>query len=540
MALIKFLAKLYTTPPLYFWGLVLFAIALPLSVWLMSVSQFLIASYWLLDGKFKHKWQLAKTNRAVLFFAAAWLIHVAGLLWSDDIQYGINDIRIKLPLLILPVFAGTLPPLSTKQVKYILVFFILAVFAGTVVSMAVYSGFTHHEVTDIRDISILISHIRFSLLINVAIVILVYFLRNDSIFQIPAAWKKICIMLLSWFILFLFILESSTGIIILCIIAVIMSFSFGSGFFGKHVKFILSAFIGICCIAGIVYIHSIVSTFYKHEDIDISKLDVFTKEGNRYVHHPGEKFLENGNYISIYICDTELSREWNKRAEIDYNETATGGFPVRYALYRYLTSKGLRKDAEGFARLTDDDIKKIERGASNYKYADGGLSAKIYQYAWQADCYIKGGNPSGHTLTQRIEYLKTSFDIIKNHFWSGTGTGDVKDEFQKQYIASGSKLSQEYRLRAHNQYVTFFLTFGLPGFLLIMFFLLAPAYVSHAGKFFIFNMFFLIALLSMLNEDTLESQPGVSFFMFFYILFAFVIEKVKKPAPGTITSANLP
>jgi hypothetical protein len=34
-------------------------------------------------------------------------------------------------------------------------------------------------------------------------------------------------------------------------------------------------------------------------------------------------------------------------------------------------------------------------------------------------------------------------------------------------------------------------------------------------------MFFFIAFLSMLNEDTLETHAGVTFFSYFYSLFLF-------------------
>jgi len=40
--------------------------------------------------------------------------------------------------------------------------------------------------------------------------------------------------------------------------------------------------------------------------------------------------------------------------------------------------------------------------------------------------------------------------------------------------------------------------------------------------------FFCIALLSMLNEDTLETQAGVTFFAFFYCFFIWGKEDKQK------------
>ena len=44
---------------------------------------------------------------------------------------------------------------------------------------------------------------------------------------------------------------------------------------------------------------------------------------------------------------------------------------------------------------------------------------------------------------------------------------------------------------------------------------------ENKQKDYWFMMFFFIAFLSMLNEDTLETHAGVTFFSYFYSLFLF-------------------
>ncbi|MBK6836831.1 MAG: hypothetical protein IPG90_00005 [Bacteroidetes bacterium] len=45
-----------------------------------------------------------------MLLAILWLLHVLGLAWTQDLQEGLKDIRIKLPLLILPfVLSGSEP-----------------------------------------------------------------------------------------------------------------------------------------------------------------------------------------------------------------------------------------------------------------------------------------------------------------------------------------------------------------------------------------------------------------------------------------------
>jgi len=141
----------------------------------------------------------------------------------------------------------------------------------------------------------------------------------------------------------------------------------------------------------------------------------------------------------------------------------------------YLTSLNLTKDSVGVVGLSDNDIKMIETAQSNYIYKNKySVYAKVYPILEQLYYYSKTGDASGASVTQRFEYLKIAKKIISNHFWFGTGTGDVDDAFKKHYQNGESTLEKEFQHRAHNQYVTFFISFGLFGFLLAVFFMFAP------------------------------------------------------------------
>ena len=168
----------------------------------------------------------------------------------------------------------------------------------------------------------------------------------------------------------------------------------------------------------------------------------------------------------IYICEVELRNEWNKRSTYYYDGKDKKGQNISQTLIRYLTSKGLRKDSIGVSKLTKEDIGLIEDGYSNYIFKRKlGIYPRIYQILWEIDTYKKQGNPSGHSITQRLEFQKNAIQIIKKNFWLGVGTGDVQQAFNIQYNISNSPLAQRWRLKAHNQLITFFLTFGVFGFL---------------------------------------------------------------------------
>ena len=187
-----------------------------------------------------------------------------------------------------------------------------------------------------------------------------------------------------------------------------------------------------------------------------------------------------------------------------------------------MTSRGFRKDSVGVSKLTLPDIKYIEQGITNFKYWHGsGLEYQLYQVIWQVDVYRKGGMSSGHSVTHSIEFLKTAFQLISTHFWFGVGTGDVQKAFDAQYEENDSPLTARWRLRAHNQFVTFFISFGIIGFLYSVFAFLYPLFYEKRLNDYWFMMFLAIAFLSMLNEDTIETHAGVTFFSYFYSLFLF-------------------
>lgn len=142
---------------------------------------------------------------------------------------------------------------------------------------------------------------------------------------------------------------------------------------------------------------------------------------------------------------------------------------LRTTLIRYLTSKGLRKDSVGLSQLSDQDIKNIENGIANYIYTKRfSIYPKIYEFLWEIEAMKKGVNPGGHSILQRIEYLKTAFSIISKNILFGVGTGDVDDAFKLEYKLSRSKLEPQWQHRTHNQFITFIVTFGIIGFIIII------------------------------------------------------------------------
>jgi hypothetical protein len=213
---------------------------------------------------------------------------------------------------------------------------------------------------------------------------------------------------------------------------------------------------------------------------------------------------------------------WSKRSKVSYDSAGINHEKIEYTLIRFLTSKNLRKDADGVNSLNTAEIQAIERGVPNYLFLDKfSMRSRIYELLWGYEMYKRTGDPTGYTLMQRIEFWKASLGIIHDNWLTGVGTGDMNEAFQEQYVKMNSRLPPDQRWRSHNQFLSIFVGFGLFGFLWFLFTLFYPGWKLRGFTDYFFLVFMIIASLSMMTEDTLESQMGVTFFTFFYCFFLF-------------------
>ena len=511
---------------IYTGGIMLLAASIPLSPFLVTLSQIILAANWLAEGNIKDKLHRVWDRKALFFFLMIFFAHILWLINTQDFAYALKDLKIKLPILVLPLVLGTSSTIRESKLKIILLVFTGALIVSSLFSIYRLSATAYNPLTDIREISVFISHIRFSLLVNIAIFSLLYLLVTSS-FQWHRIIRNSLWISLVWLILFLFILQSVTGIVIFIVTGFLFLLRFSSRF-EKRFWYIrpplLYGLSGLILIIS-AYTFTVILSFTKGP-ITEDYLKTMTAAGNPYEHHTWNRQIENGNFVWINISEEELEHGWNRISSMDYRGQDAKGHDLRYTLIRYLTSLGLSKDAAGLSHLTETDILNIERGMANHIYQNNRwIYPRIYQLLWEIDNYRKGGNPSGHSVAQRFEYWKTGFNIIRDNLWFGVGTGDVAIAFERQYAEKETLLAPEWQLRAHNQFITFIISFGISGFLIVMFGMIAPYFIENREQQILPFVFACVALLSMVTEDTIETQAGATFFAFFYTLFIFAQEK---------------
>ncbi len=518
---------------LFLLGLATVLCGLAWSNFLMSLGQFILIGNWLIELGFKSKAKAFSTNKVLWLLLLIFLLHPLGFLGSENMAYALKDSRIKLPLLLFPIVIGTSKPIKLNEWRILLSVYLVTIFALTLASLYKFLGWSDTLILDKRELSIYISHIRYGLNIALAILLLLHF-RKLLFGQLP----YLAVLFSLWFAVCLLLYELYTGLV--CLSAVALFFALKKALSHK-VKLIwkIAGFLGLVFFA--FQITQFTFGIYKDYSKELPniydqslKQGIYTLGGEEYWHNSQSQQKENGVYVQRYIAWKELGRAWEKQSNLKFKGNDHKGNTLFVTLNRFLSSKGLRKDSVALSKLTKEEIQAVENGVANVYYLNhSGIENRIHKTFYEMDRYAQTGIANGYSLALRLEFWKTSWHIIQNNLWLGVGTGDIQDEFIKQYQLENSSLDEKFRRRAHNQYLSVWVAFGLMGLFVFLIALTLPIFWSQ-NRSKIYLAFWLIACLSFLTEDTLESQAGVTFFALFNSLFLLGFQKIRKELSNTV------
>ena len=520
---------------LYLLGLATIACGLAWSNALMSIGQFILAGNWLLEADFEAKWARSKQQRHLGLLLSIFALVLAGFLWTENLDYALKDARIKLPLLLLPLFIGSTARLKIKELRAILGVYLITLSLLYLSSLLKYFGlFSEASIQDKRELSIFISHIRYGLNLLLGSLLAIYYsplLTGTQLMKLSKKGespnirrrpKRIWLLYMLALTLFtsLVVLELYTALLIGLLI--VGTYLLKVILFGKLNPLVKSSAIMLILLTlttAIVQVRQVAADFHRKPEMsyDQDEMIKFSKLGNPYTHKRSDQRKENGVFLYRYLQEEELAKQWEEKSSLAFNDMDQKGNPVRKTLIRFLSAKGLSKDAEGMNQLTKEEIRAIEKGIPNPYYLEHwAWQNRLYTTIYELETYRRFGYAEGFSLGMRLEFWKTAKKIIAEQPLLGVGTGDVQDAFDLQYYLDQSSLSEKNRRRAHNQYLTIWLTYGVFGLLYFLFYLLWPLKGNEHG---FYPAFLAIVMLSFLTEDTLETQAGVTFFAFFNSLF---------------------
>jgi len=497
--------------------LILLVVGMQFSHFLVSITIITLSANFLIEGDYIAKLKRVWNYKTIVLFVGLFALHVAGIFWSTDTGYAEHDVQIKLPLLALPVVIGASNRLSRKQFEWILLFFLATSIASSLVGSVIYFILSKPG-DDYRLMSPFMSHIRLSLMMGIALFSAIY------LSQTSVQWKRFkgwFIGIAFWFMVYLFMLRAMSGIVAVMVAGFVILWVISSDHKIKYANAIKVAILA----SGMLftgYLYWQVQSFYTINELDLTTEDSHSIGGEKYHFGISLKLYENGNYVYAFIADQELKNGWNKRSNLDFDGEDLKGQKLKSTLIRYLTSKNLRKDTEGVKAMTNLDVWAVENGIANERFLNGkSMNTMIYRYIWEIHNYRIGFNPQGNSLGQRFLFWKNGTQILKENWMYGVGTGDVQLAFNEQYEKMPYHIKEKYRLRAHNQFLTMGITFGVFGFIYFIVTMISGFWVRPNASSYLFLGSFIIFMVSMLDEDTLETQFGVTYAVFFYFLFLF-------------------
>ena len=498
---------------IYLFGLFSLAFGMMVGTVPTSVPQLILAGNWVIEGRFRLKWDRLRRNHLFWLLISVYLVHVAGLFYSNDLDAALHDIRTKLPLIFLPlVFLSALDP-DERLLQQVFGFFIAGCVANTLWCL-VYS-FALHDVEVVRNASRFMSHIRLGLYLNLAIAGCIYYARRGS------GAKRIMYWLLPFYFIFSMValgLASGLANFILLILFFCVVKVFRAPW---RTRIAAGACLVLIAIVVLLYVDHVRDGQLQVKNSLVNRPQRVTPGGNSYFHFDTAGQKENGYYVLMNIQPDELRRAWNSDFPADTFSYHPGHNLQRYeVLLRYLSSKGLMKDSLGYAQLNDGDKNYVRNGFTNFRQPGWNfLQRRVYELVNEYDESLNGRGVNGHSFTMRLYFWNATFHAIRRNYLFGSGTGDVQAELDRSYRETASPLSQEWRKRPHNQFLTVTLGLGIFGLLVFLTGIFLPVLLLRKTLHPLYWPFLVLAVVSFLFEDTLETQAGLTFYAFFNTFF---------------------
>ena len=469
------------------------------SVWASNLVWVLLLANWVLEGRWREKWQMARESRLLQAWLALYAVLVIGMAWTQNTGHGLDVLRVKLPMLALPLIILTTRPLEGRARRTV-----LWLYAGTVlvVSIIGFVRLTTIAGLPYREAIPYLSHIRFAL--NCC---MVFYICIGTMIHWQSRWRWLALPVGLWMLAFLVMLHSYTALAVLTVVSIAILLT--------HYRrwWLIAAWAAVAVAVAVILSYE-VHSYYRMVPMATEPLKAATANGNPYS-HAEDGIIENGNYMNNYVCREELRKEWNNRSTLPYDGHTESGYTVESTLVRYLNALGQTKDSVGMAAMSDADIAAVERGVANPVYESGNVVKKmVYVMLLEREFYVHTHAVAGFTMLQRFELWRTTADIVKENPVLGVGTGDVDDELHAQLYDRGSELSGTSK-RSHNQYLSLMAAVGLLGFAVILFMFIRAAAGNKAKLSPLMLAWLITILISCLTEDTLDTLAGILFCTYF-------------------------
>ena len=164
------------------WLIILYAFTLPVSVALNNLFAALMLLFWLYRGNYKETWLLIKRSKILQAFLLFFLLHIVGMLWTEDLSWGKHVLRKEWMFLFAPILMSLV---RKEHIRYYLSAFLLSMTLSEIISYLIWFKVIppiFHAT--IYDPTPFIHHTSYNPLLAVAIYLMGYFILFDKTLNI--------------------------------------------------------------------------------------------------------------------------------------------------------------------------------------------------------------------------------------------------------------------------------------------------------------------------------------------------------------------
>ncbi|MFV0180998.1 O-antigen ligase family protein [Empedobacter stercoris] len=140
-------------------------------------------------------------------------------------------------------------------------------------------------------------------------------------------------------------------------------------------------------------------------------------------------------------------------------------------------------------------------------------------------------NPDGvlhNALVTRVSIWKSTIELGNNSFFTGVGSANAKQALFNYFELTNQKFLSKYEFPVHNQFLDYFLRFGIIGFISLIFYFGYMLKLSLASKNIIGISFVLNFFLSNLFDDFLIRFDGILFSaIWFSLIVVFYLDRIQ-------------
>ena len=301
----------------YHYLLIVLAFLMPLTVSGANIIIVIICVIWLLSGSYRAKFNQIMSSKLIITSLLFYCLHVVGMLWTEDIQWGLHILhKMWYFLLLLPILFNIV---QRKYIKYYVISFLLAIALTEIVSYLVWFEIVApFKNATVQNPTPFMSHISY----NPILVLAIYLVAHEVFFN-----KKLSNLMFSFYSFFaismtinMFITGGRAGHVAFFVMLVILIFQVLDRQRIKSMVVILLVIPGIFIVS------------YQTSELFKERVDLGVKEISEH----SEK-----NWTSVGIRINFAVNSWQVIKKNPLIGIGTGDFPNEYKKINQINSPWL-------------------------------------------------------------------------------------------------------------------------------------------------------------------------------------------------------